>query len=99
MTLFVLLGQSDWSEIDQAFSSDDEELFGYFETTSNKIMTQSVQSIDAFSDRQDSLNMSGKAKRPCQLSAEANYAKGASSSVVTSAFQLETRSSKQTKNE
>ena len=29
------VGKSDWSEIDQVFSSDDEELFGYFESGSN----------------------------------------------------------------
>lgn len=33
--LCVCVGQSDWSEIDNAFSSDDDdELFSYFETNS-----------------------------------------------------------------
>jgi len=43
------LGQSDWSEIDQVFSSDDEELFSYFDTNSQN-KAQSVASNDALSD-------------------------------------------------
>jgi|FrelakmetLWP11LW_1041352.scaffolds.fasta_scaffold229444_1 hypothetical protein len=52
------IGQSDWSEIDQAFSSDDEELFSYFDTSTQKGKAQSAASNDALSDRPDSLAIS-----------------------------------------
>ena len=52
--VFVPLGQSDWSEIDQVFDSDDEELFSYLETGSN-IKAQSVTSNDVLSDGARSL--------------------------------------------
>ena len=48
-------GQSDWSEIDNAFSSDDdEELFSYFETNSAnnyKAQSASIVSNEALSER------------------------------------------------
>ena len=52
------IGQSDWSELDQAFSSDDEELFSYFDTASVKSKAQSVASNDAPSDHHNALAVS-----------------------------------------
>ena len=45
---------SDWSEIDQVFSSDDEELYGYLEIGSD-YKAQSVASNDALSDQPNKL--------------------------------------------
>jgi len=87
----LCVGKSDWSEIDQVFSSDDEELFGYFETGSNfNNKAQSVQSNDGMSDGPGRVLHIQKSK--VQRSAEANYYQGATSNdnglmaTKTSAF-------------
>jgi len=51
-----VLGQSDWSEIDNAFSSDDDdELFSYFEThsasNSKAAQSTSIVSNEALSEQ------------------------------------------------
>jgi len=55
-SLLCCVGQSDWSEIDNAFSSDDDdELFSYFETHSGsnncKAQSASIVSNEALSER------------------------------------------------
>ena len=57
-------GQSDWSEIDNAFSSDDDdELFSYFET--NSASNIKAQSASIVSSRDEELSHS---ERPAYTS-------------------------------